>query len=191
MTTRDSADLRVEIRPIASVKAYGKNPRKISDRAVEMVARSLSEFGWRQPLVVDPDGVLLAGHTRLKAARSLKMTHVPVHVADGLTEDQAKAYRIADNRSHDFTDWDPTVLMAELDGLEGFEELLGLADWQQIIAEAEDALEDAKLDVDEDVEAEVWAGFELTVVCATAESREAVEALLGDVEGVTDVRRKL
>ncbi len=190
--TTPTSELAVEVRPIESVKPYGKNPRRISDRAVTMVAASLSEFGWRQPLVVDDKGVLLVGHTRLLAAKSLGYTEVPVHVATGLTPEQAQAYRIADNRSHDFTDWDPTLLMAELEDLPPeFEEILALADWQQIVAEAEQAMANTNLDLDPETVEAVWGGFQLVVTCASEQARAAIELLLLDAEGVTDVRRKI
>jgi site-specific DNA-methyltransferase (adenine-specific) len=90
--------MRIELRPLDSITPYDKNPR-LNDAAVEAVARSLKEFGWRQPVVVDKDNVIVVGHTRWKAAKSLGMTEVPVHVAHELTPEQAKAYRIADNRA--------------------------------------------------------------------------------------------
>ena len=88
---------------IADVKPYWRNPRK-NNGAVEKVALSIAEFGWRQPLVVNEDMVLLVGHTRLLAAKQLQMDTVPVHIARGLTEDQQNAYRLMDNRSHEDSD---------------------------------------------------------------------------------------
>jgi DNA modification methylase len=106
--------LTVEIWPIGRPKPYEKNARKLSERAIETLASSLKEFGWRQPIVVDAHDVIVAGHTRLLAALSLGMTEVPVHVARGLTPRQVRAYRIMDNRSADETDWDLTLLPEEL-----------------------------------------------------------------------------
>jgi ParB-like chromosome segregation protein Spo0J len=103
--------------PIARVKPYEKNPRAIPEEAVRAVAESIREFGFRQPIVVDQHGVIIAGHTRWKAACLLELEQVPVHVATDLTEDQVVAYRVADNRVGELTDWDPAGLMAELDGL--------------------------------------------------------------------------
>src|SRR5439155_1403588 len=82
----------------------------ISDAAVAKVAASIQEFGWRQPIVVDANRVIVAGHTRLLAARKLGLKEVPVHVADNLTPAQIKAYRLMDNRSHDETSWDFALL---------------------------------------------------------------------------------
>lgn len=104
---------KVEQWPIDRPKPYAGNPRR-NDGAVAKVAQSLREYGFRQPLVVDTSGVLIAGHTRLMAARSLGMATVPVHVADGLSEEQARAYRIADNRTADEAEWDESLLTAEL-----------------------------------------------------------------------------
>jgi ParB-like chromosome segregation protein Spo0J len=87
------------------ITPYARNARQISPEAVEKVAASIQEFGWRQPIVVDRDGVLICGHTRLLAARKLGLSEVPVHLADTLTPAQVRAYRLLDNRSHDETRW--------------------------------------------------------------------------------------
>ncbi len=100
--------------PIDRVRPYDANPRTISPTAIDKVAASLQAFGWRQPLVVDADGVLIVGHTRLAAAQKLGLNEVPVHVADTLTADQVRAYRLADNRTHDEATWDEDLLAAEL-----------------------------------------------------------------------------
>ena len=88
----------VEMRPLDSIRPYENNPR-LNDAAVDAVAASIKEFGFRQPIVVDEDGVIIVGHTRYKAALKLGLTEVPVHVAVGLSKAQAKAYRIADNQT--------------------------------------------------------------------------------------------
>ena len=87
----------IEIRSIKDIRPYDNNPR-INDDAVDAVAASLKEFGFRQPIVVDGDGVIVCGHTRYKAAQQLGLKKVPVHVATDLSPDQIKAYRIADIR---------------------------------------------------------------------------------------------
>ena len=94
---------------IKDVKPYEKNPR-INDNAVEAVANSIKEFGWRQPIVVDKDNVIIAGHTRWKAAKRLKMKEVPVIVASDLDEEQVRAYRIADNSTGELATWDFDIL---------------------------------------------------------------------------------
>lgn len=109
--------MKIEWWDIDRVIPYENNPRH-NDDAVEKVANSLREFGWKQPCVVDSDGVLIVGHTRLKAAKSLGMNKVPVLVANDLTPAQAQAYRIADNVSNEIATWDFDLLSVEVDGLQ-------------------------------------------------------------------------
>ena len=106
--------------PIKSIRPYEKNPRR-NDEAVDAVAASIKEFGWQQPIVVDKDGVIIAGHTRYKAAKKLKCDTVPVVVADDLTEDQVKAYRLADNKTGELAEWDTALLGEELAELADFD----------------------------------------------------------------------
>ena len=108
--------LRVKYVPIGDVHPYEDNPRH-NDEAVEGVANSIREFGWKQPIVVDADGTIVAGHTRYKAALALGMTDVPVVVASDLTPEQCAAYRLADNRVGELAEWDMDLLAQELDGL--------------------------------------------------------------------------
>jgi len=101
------------MRNVEDVKPYEHNPRH-NDAAVDAVAASIREFGFRLPLVVDEADVLVVGHTRWKAAVKLSLKQVPVHVATGLTPAQLKAYRIADNQSAQLADWDYDRLPVEL-----------------------------------------------------------------------------
>ncbi len=103
----------ITFQPTDDIKPYDKNPRK-NDPAVDAVARSITEFGFRQPVVVDEHGVIIVGHTRWKAARKLGLELVPVHVAEGLTPEQARAYRIADNQTASIATWDLELLPVEL-----------------------------------------------------------------------------
>ncbi len=107
----------VELRPIDTIRPYENNPR-LNDPAVDAVAASIREFGFRQPIVVDEEGVIIVGHTRFKAALRLGMTEVPVHVAVGLSAAQSKAYRIADNQTAQLSGWDDDKLPLELMGLQ-------------------------------------------------------------------------
>lgn len=109
--------LRVQWVPIDDITPYPNNPRN-NDEAVEYVANSIREFGWQQPIVVDTDGTIIAGHTRLKAAKRLGMETVPVVVADSLTPAQVNAYRLADNKVAEAATWDMEALAVELEGLE-------------------------------------------------------------------------
>ncbi len=124
--------MNIELRPLDSIKPYDQNPR-VNDGAVDAVAASLKEFGFRQPVVVDTDGVIVVGHTRWKAAKKLGLAQVPVHVAHELTPAQARAYRIADNQTATIAEWDTDLLPVEIAGLDdmGFDVgLLGFSDEQ-------------------------------------------------------------
>src|SRR5271154_2389772 len=101
--------MHVNFWKIKDIKPYPGNPRQ-NDHAVDAVAASIKEFGFRQPIVVDEEGVIIVGHTRFFAGKKLEMTHVPVHVAVGLTPAQAKAYRIADNQTATLSSWDEDKL---------------------------------------------------------------------------------
>jgi hypothetical protein len=107
--------MKVEMRATDSIKPYEKNPRK-NDKAVDAVASSIKEFGFRQPIVVDKKGIIIVGHTRWKAAKKLGLNKVPVHVAD-LTPEQARAYRLADNKTNTLATWDMELLPIELSAL--------------------------------------------------------------------------
>src|ERR1700716_1643970 len=109
--------MEIEQRPITSIRPYEKNPR-LNDEAVDAVAASIREFGFRQPIVVDEQGIIIVGHTRYKAALKLGLETVPVHVAVGLSPAQAKAYRIADNQTATLSQWDDDKLPLELAALQ-------------------------------------------------------------------------
>ena len=109
--------MKIELWPIDKLIPYARNARKIPQGAIDKVAASIREFGWRQPIVVDSDRVVVAGHVRLLAAGQLGEKKVPVHVTTGLTPGQIQAFRLMDNRSHEETGWDLELLgleMAEL-----------------------------------------------------------------------------
>jgi len=109
--------MKIEMWPLAGVKPYEKNPRK-NEGAIDAVAKSIAEFGFRVPIVVDGEGVVIAGHTRLKAAEKLGLAEVPVHIARELTADQVRALRIADNKLHELSSWDMELLPLELADLQ-------------------------------------------------------------------------
>ena len=120
----------MEIQKLAIEKVipYIRNPRK-NENAVEKVTSSIHEFGFRQPIVVDAENVIIAGHTRYEAAKRLQLSKVPVHVAKGLTEQQVKAYRIADNRVGQDSEWDYDLLKLEIEEL-AKPELTGFEDFE-------------------------------------------------------------
>jgi ParB-like chromosome segregation protein Spo0J len=106
----------IQNRPIQSITPYARNPRK-NAAAVAKVRASIAEFGFRQPIVVDESGIIVAGHTRYQAALDLGLKTVPVHVATGLSKAQIKAYRIADNRTASEAEWDMELLELEIEEL--------------------------------------------------------------------------
>ena len=108
--------MKVQMINIDQIKPYPSNPRKISDKAIRMVGKSIAEYGFRQPLVVDKDNVIIIGHTRFHASRQLGLKEVPCNVAD-ISKEKAKALRIADNRINEETAWDDDKLIEELNSL--------------------------------------------------------------------------
>jgi len=109
---------KIEIKyiSISEIKPYPSNPRK-NDKAVEVVAKSIKEYGFKVPIILDKNNEIIAGHTRIKAAISLGFTEVPTIYADDLTPEQVKAFRIMDNKTHEYSDWDLDLLKEELKGL--------------------------------------------------------------------------
>jgi DNA modification methylase len=106
--------MEVNVWSLDKIVPYARNARKIPAQAVDKVAASIKEFGWRQPIVVDREGVIIVGHVRLLAAQKLGLTEAPVHIASNLTPPQVRAYRLLDNRSHEETQWDDDLLGLEL-----------------------------------------------------------------------------
>lgn len=106
---------------INDLKEYENNPRT-NDEAVEKVASSIKEFGFKVPIVIDKNNVIIAGHTRLKAAKLLNLEMVPCVIADNLTDEQVKAYRLADNKVGELAEWDYDLLDKEIQKV-GFENL--------------------------------------------------------------------
>jgi ParB/RepB/Spo0J family partition protein len=106
--------------PLDSIKPYENNPRN-NETAVDKVAESIKQFGFKNPIIVDKDNIIIAGHTRLKAAYKLGLEVAPVIVADDLDEEKAKAFRLADNKTSEFASWDFEKLEAELAELTGID----------------------------------------------------------------------
>lgn len=105
--------MKVIEKKLAELIPYENNPRH-NEEAVEYVANSIQEFGWRVPIVIDANNVIIAGHTRYKAAEALNIEKVPCVVADDLTEEQVKAYRLADNKTSEKATWDMNLLELEM-----------------------------------------------------------------------------
>jgi len=110
--------MKIENADINTIKPYENNPRKLKDSAIDKVAMSLKEYGFRQPIVVDKDRVIVVGHTRYRASKKLGFKEVPITIADNLTPEQINAYRIADNRTAEESEWDSELLKMEIKDLE-------------------------------------------------------------------------
>lgn len=117
---------------IYDIKPYENNPRN-NEKAINYVAESIENFGFKVPLVIDNNNVIISGHTRYKAALQLNMTTVPCIVASDLTDEQAKAFRIADNKVSEYSKWDNDLLKQEIDLLSELDfdiESIGFQDWE-------------------------------------------------------------
>lgn len=130
---------------------YENNPRN-NEKAVEKVAASIKEFGFKVPIVIDKDNVIVAGHTRYLASKQLGIETVPCLIADDLTEEQIKAFRLADNKVSEFAQWDFELLNKELADLEmdmsefGFVNMEAI-DWDNVQEISEDKYEEPKKDM--------------------------------------------
>jgi DNA modification methylase len=122
--------MKIELVTLSRVRPYPNNPR-VNDSAVDAVSESLKQFGFRQPIVVDHEWVIICGHTRWKAAQKLGLEQIPVHVATDLTPEQIKAYRIADNQTASLAEWDYDLLPIELGELQAANYDLGLLGFDQ------------------------------------------------------------
>lgn len=180
--------MRIELWPLSKIKPYANNPR-VNDGAVEAVAKSLKAFGFRQPIVVDTDGVIICGHTRWKAAQKLGLEQVPVHVATDLTSEQIKAYRIADNKTNELADWDFELLPIELKALEAANFDLGLLgfDNDELAKLLGNDIEDGQCDPDEvplppdeavTQPGDLWLLGDHRLLCGDSSKPEDVDRLL-------------
>jgi site-specific DNA-methyltransferase (adenine-specific) len=116
MKQAKNKEWQVEWIEVASLTPYDKNPRK-NDETVPYLKNSIQRFGFKVPLVIDKDGTVVTGHTRLKAALELGMERVPCVRADDLTAEQIKAFRLVDNKIQELSGWDFAALEAEIDAL--------------------------------------------------------------------------
>ena len=119
--------MEIVMRKVSELTPYGLNAKKHDDTQVANVANSIKRFGWQQPIVIDEQGVVVIGHCRLMAAKKLKLKEVPVTVASGLTEDEIKELRIADNKTNE-SPWDLGLLAEDIEGLDfsGFDFAFGI-----------------------------------------------------------------
>ena len=154
---------------IGEIKPYEKNPRK-NDNAVDAVASSISQFGFKNPIVIDGNNVIICGHTRYKAAQKLGFDVVPCVVADDLTDEQIKAYRLADNKVSELAEWDIDLLGDELDGI--FD--IDMSDFGFDLSEEEQPER-------EDLSDKVGETYEVIVECVNEIEQEQIyNKLIGD-----------
>ena len=166
---------------LKDLKPYENNPRK-NDDAVKYVAESIKEFGFKVPIVIDKDNVIVAGHTRYKAAKKLGMTEIPCIIADDLTDEQIKAFRLADNKVAEKAEWDFDLLNAELDDIIDLDmELFGFEDALQ--DDAEEAVEDEfEVELPAEPKSKLGDIYQLgnnRLMCGDSTVLEDVEKLMG------------
>lgn len=172
---------------IEDLQPYENNPR-INDNAVEAVAASIKEFGFKVPIIVDKNNVIVAGHTRLKAAQKLGLHEVPVIIADDLTEDQIKAFRLADNKVAEAAQWDFAKLEQELAAIDlNMEQFnFDLKELSKEFDKNREVIED-DFDLKQELEAieeptvkrgQIWKLGNHYLMCGDATSSEDVERLM-------------
>jgi DNA modification methylase len=184
-----SRQMKVELKKLSEIKPYPGNPRQ-NKSAVDAVAASIQEFGFRQPIVVDAENVIICGHTRFLAAQKLGLEEVPVHVAKDLTPAQIKAYRIADNKSAELSEWDYELLPIELNELQNMNfdlDLIGFS--QDELAKLLDpSVKDGLTDPDDIPEppddaitkpGDLWILGNHRLLCGDSSKPEDVDRLLG------------
>lgn len=175
-----SAD-KIVVLPIAEVRPYDKNPRK-NENAVKYVKESIRQFGFKVPIVIDSNRVIVCGHTRLLAAKSLGMTEVPCIMADDLTDDQVKAFRLADNKVGEFAEWDMDLLGDELDAIADASDI-DMGDFGFDLSIDDEETEVVEDEVPEEVEhvckkGDVWMLGEHRLMCGDSTNAEDFAKLM-------------
>tara|TARA_R100000700_G_C3173657_1_gene148174 strand:+ start:115 stop:1299 length:1185 start_codon:yes stop_codon:yes gene_type:complete len=177
---------------IETLKPYANNPRKLSDKAITKVANSIKEFGFRQPIVVDEKNIIVVGHTRYQAARKLGLDRVPVTQIKGLTPEQVNAYRIADNKTNEYADWDDDLLALELKELEHKDFDLNLTGYEK--SELDKILFEEKQGLVDDDEipelpeepisknGDIWILGNNKLLCGDSTDQIAIQGFFGEVQ---------
>ena len=168
--------------PINSLKPYKNNPRN-NEKGVEKVAESIREFGFKQPIVADKNGVIIVGHTRYKAAKKLGLTEVPVLYAIDLTDEQTRAYRLADNKTAEYSDWDMDLLGVELEalGMESFDMTrFGFAEPEYETADDDFDVDKAMPMTPVSCRGDIWHLGRHRLLCGDSTISTDVQALMGD-----------
>lgn len=164
---------------LSEIKPYKNNPRK-NDKAVDPVAESIKQFGFKVPIVIDKDGEIVAGHTRYKAAKKLKLETVPCIIADDLSEEQIKAFRLADNKVGELAEWDFSALEIELDGIDSIDMTEFGFEFPE--EETEVVEDDFEEDLPEEPKAKPGDIYQLgkhRLMCGDSTSIDAVSKLVG------------
>jgi hypothetical protein len=182
------ATLSIEIWPIEGPKDYPQNPRKWSAHAIENVAASIREYGWRQPVVVDTNDVIVIGHLRRASGKFLGLTEVPVHVARDLTPAQIRGLRLADNRTNQEAAWDEEILALELREIQNLDIDLSLSGFDPgeidklLLLEDEERANATPPLPESPVSrlGDLWVCGLHRVLCGDATSADAVTRLLGE-----------
>jgi len=170
--------LNIVYKKISELKEYDKNPRK-NDKAVEAVANSIQSFGFKVPIIIEPDGTIVAGHTRVKASKKLGIDEVPCIIASDLSPDQLKAFRIADNKTAELADWDLDLLVEELKGIEMDMEQFGFDDLEKLLDRdvLEDEFEEELPEVAYSKKGDVFVFGKHRLMCGDSTKSEDVEKL--------------
>ena len=171
---------------INEIIPYINNPRR-NDAAVDKVAASIKEFGWKVPCVITTDNVIVTGHTRIRAAKKLGIDKIPCIIADDLTEAQIKAYRIADNKVTEFAEWDLEKLEIEFESLGDFD--LGEFGFEFELDEEEEDPEIEEDEIPEKVDTrcklgDLWILGEHRLICGDCTDINVVEKLMGGAEPI-------
>ena len=174
-------ELKIVIKNIDELKVYENNPRK-NDQAVDAVANSIKEFGFKVPVIITKDNVIIAGHTRIKACKKLGITDVPCIIADDLSEDQIRAFRLADNRASELADWDLDKLKIEFDNIELDLDLFGFEELQKKLGDdpEDDDFDESEVLTDHPYsqKGDIFELNEHRVMCGDSTDPEIVKALV-------------
>lgn len=178
--------IQIVERALHEIHEYEENPRD-NEKAVAAVAESIQQFGFKVPIVITSEGVIVAGHTRKKAAELLGIDKVPCVVADDLTDEQIRAYRLADNKTGELAEWDMEKLHAELQSLTAFDmDAFGFDTLPDIMNEMDDDTEPQEEELLEDEEAEticqqgdVWQLGQHRLICGDCTDADTIAQLMG------------
>ena len=175
--------LNIQTIEITQLKPYENNPRN-NENAVDKVAESIKQFGFKVPLVIDKDFVIVAGHTRFKAAEQLGLNKVPCIVADDLTDEQIRAYRLADNKVAEFSEWDFDLLAEELDALEDWDmSEFGFEIDENLTAPDEPQEDNYEVELPEEPKAKLGDVYKLgdhRLMCGDSTSEKDIKKLFGE-----------